>query len=62
MKNSVFTYNFIYTHRCLECESELEFKSMNKASDQAMCMCGSAMKLIRYWAKSSEFDRLSTNK
>jgi hypothetical protein len=45
--------NFIYTYVCPECESELEFKSMNKASDEAMCMCGLQMKLIRYWAKSA---------
>ena len=48
-------YNFIYTHRC-ECGSELEFKSMNKASDEVMCMCGLHMKLIRYWAKSANLD------
>ena len=48
--------NFIYTYVCPECESELEFKSMNKASDEVMCMCGLQMKLIRYWAKSTELD------
>ncbi len=50
--------NFIYTYVCPECESELEFKSMNKASDEAMCMCGSMMKLIRYWAISADLDRM----
>lgn len=48
-------HNFIYTYKC-DCGSELEFKSMNKASNEVMCMCGSEMKLIRYWAKSVEFD------
>jgi hypothetical protein len=48
--------NFIYTYVCPECESELEFKSMNKASDEVMCMCGLQMKLIRYWAISVELD------
>jgi hypothetical protein len=48
-------HNFIYAYRC-ECGSELEFKSMQKASDEVMCMCGSMMKLIRYWAKSAELD------
>lgn len=50
--------NFIYTYRCPECESEMEFKSMNKASDEVLCMCGSMMKLIRYWAKSAGLDRM----
>jgi hypothetical protein len=49
--------NFIYTFLCTGCGSELEFKSMNKASDEVMCMCGLPMKLIRYWAKSVELDR-----
>ncbi len=49
--------NFIYTFVCTECESELEFKSMNKASDDVICMCGLQMKLIRYWAKSAELDK-----
>ena len=48
--------NFIYTYVCPECKSELEFKSMNKASDEVMCMCGLHLKLIRYWAKSAELD------
>jgi hypothetical protein len=48
--------NFIYTFLCTGCGSELEFKSMNKASDEAMCMCGLQMKLIRYWAISAELD------
>ena len=51
-----FMKNFIYTYVCPDCKSELEFKSMNKASDEAMCMCGSMMKLIRYWAKSAKLD------
>ena len=50
-------HNFIYTYNCQNCKSELEFKSMNKASDEVMCMCGLQMKLIRYWAKSAELDK-----
>ncbi len=44
--------NFKYNYVCPECKSELEFKSMNVASDTVMCMCGSYMDLIRFWAKS----------
>jgi len=48
-------HNFVYSYTC-ECGSELEFKSMQKASDQVMCMCGLDMKLVRCWAKSVYFD------
>jgi hypothetical protein len=50
-------HNFIYTYKC-ECGSELEFKSMQKASNEAMCMCGLQMNLIRYWAISADLDRM----
>lgn len=46
--------NFHYSYICPECKSELEFKSMNKPSDEVMCMCGSNMDLVRFWAKSFE--------
>lgn len=48
-------HNFIYSYTC-ECGSELEFKSMQKASDEVVCMCGLYMNLVRYWAKSAYFD------
>lgn len=48
--------NFIYSYTCPDCKSELEFKSMHKASNEVVCMCGSEMKLIRYWAKSVYID------
>lgn len=48
-------HNFIYAYAC-ECGSELEFKSMQKASNEVICMCGEPMRLIRYWAKSAEFN------
>lgn len=46
------SFNFFYYYRCPECYSELEFKSVNKASDQVLCMCGFNMNLIRLWAKN----------
>lgn len=50
-------FNFIYNYRCVACGSELEFKSMNKASDEVKCMCNAYMELIRFWAKSFEIYR-----
>lgn len=55
-------HNFIYSYICPDCKSELEFKSMHKASNEVKCMCGSEMKLIRYWAGSAVLDNLSTGK
>ena len=55
-------HNFIYSYTCPDCKSELEFKSMHKASNEVKCMCGSEMKLIRYWAGSAVLDNLSTGK
>ena len=54
--------NFIYSYICPDCKSELEFKSMYKASNEVVCMCGSEMKLIRYWAGSADLDKISTGK
>lgn len=50
-------FNFIYNYVCPDCESELEFKSINMASEDVQCMCGSPMDLIRFWAKSFDIYR-----
>ena len=47
-------FNFVYSYVCPECKSELEFKSMNKASDNVICQCGSYMHNVRLWAIRSE--------